>query len=243
MPWVIDSKLKVETTLLQKVVVNGKEIYKVNCVDKSGVTHTVFYKHWESGSGGGGGSGADAETKEAVANGSLAFGIINEPTTEELTTNYSVLEFSASEYSNLSSAYNFNRTTADGGEEEVDVAQMILDYFCCIMQNGYSKLDGIQSVLTEACDDGSFSQIVEQYELGTKITQWINTWIQEQTDAGTYTEAAYQEFISTTTEGGVTTLKDKMNNDENFKQARQDFMTNIAGKLGITVEQLQNGNW
>lgn len=243
MPWVIDSNFKVGTTLLQKVVVNGKEIYKVNCVDKSGVTHTVFYKHWESGSGGGGGSGADAETKEAVANGSLAFGIINEPTTEELTTNYSVLEFSASEYSNLSSAYNFNRTTADGGEEEVDVAQMILDYFCCIMQNGYSKLDGIQSVLTEACDDGSFSQIVEQYELGTKITQWINTWIQEQTDAGTYTEAAYQEFISTTTEGGVTTLKDKMNNDENFKQARQDFMTNIAGKLGITVEQLQNGNW
>lgn len=241
MPWVIDSNFKVGTTLLQKVVVNGKEIYKVNCVDKSGVTHTVFYKHWEST--GGGGSGLDAETKEAVANGSLAFGIINEPTTDELTANYSVLEFGTSEYSGLSSTYNFNRTTADGSEEEVDVAQMILNYFCCIMQKGYSKLDGIQSVLTEACEDGSFNQIVEQYELGTKITEWINTWIQEQTDAGTYTEAAYQEFISTTTEGGATTLKDKMNGDDSFKQARQDFMTNIAGKLGITVEQLQSGNW
>lgn len=241
MPWVIDSNFKVDATLLQKVVVNGKEIYKVNCVDKSGVTHTVFYKHWEST--GGGGSGLDAETKEAVVNGSLAFGIINEPTTDELTANYSVLEFSDSEYSGLSSTYNFNRTTADGTEEEVDVARMILNYFCCIMQKGYSKLDGIQSVLNEACEDGSFNQIVEQYELGTKITEWINTWIQEQTDAGTYTEAAYQEFISTTTEGGATTLKDKMNGDDSFKQARQDFMTNIAGKLGITVEQLQSGNW
>ncbi len=241
MPWVIDSKLKVGTTLLQKVVANGKELYKVDCVDKNGVKHTVFYKYWVDSEPSGGNS--DSEIKQAITAGTLAFGIINEPTTEELTTSYSVLEFSTSEHSGLSSTYNFNRTTADGGEEEVDVAQMILDYFCCIMQKGYSKLDGIQSVLTEACDDGSFDQIVTQYELGTKITEWINTWIQEQTDAGTYTEAAYQEFISTTTEGGVATLKDKMNNDESFKQARQDFMTNIAGKLGITVEQLQNGNW
>ncbi len=241
MPWVIDSNFKVGTTLLQKVVVNGKEIYKVNCVDKNGITHTVFYKHWESG--GGGGSGFDAETKQAVAAGTLAFGIINEAITDELTANYSVLEFGTSEYNGLSSTYNFSRTTADDSEEEVDVAQMILNYFCCIMQKGYSKLDGIQSVLTEACEDGSFDQIVEQYELGTKITEWINTWIQEQTDAGTYTEAAYQEFISTTTEDGVTTLKDKMNGDDNFNQSRQNFMTVIAGKLGITVEQLKNGNW
>lgn len=236
MSWVIDSKLKVDTTLLQKVVVNGKEIYKVDCVDKSGVKHTVFYKYWES-------SGSDSETKQAVLAGRIAFGIINEATSDELLEHFSVLEFNTATHDDLSNTYNFNRTTADGGEEEVDVAQMILDYFCCIMQKGYSKLDGIQSVLTEACEDGSFNQIVEQYELGTKITEWINTWIQEQTNAGTYTEAAYQEFISATTEGGVTTLKDKMNNDESFKQARQNFMTNIAGKLGITVEQLQNGNW
>lgn len=241
MPWVIDSKLKVGTTLLQKVMANGKELYKVDCVDKNGVKHTVFYKYWVDPEPSGGGS--DSETKQAVTTGTLAFGIINEATTNELLEHFSVLEFNTATHDDLSSTYNFNRTTADGSEEEVDVAQMILDYFCCIMQKGYSKLDGIQSVLTEACEDGSFNQIVEQYELGTKITQWINTWIQEQTDAGTYTEAAYQEFISATTEGGVTTLKDKMNNDESFKQARQDFMTNIASKLGITVEQLQNGNW
>lgn len=238
MPWVIDSKLKVGTTLLQKVMANGKELYKVDCVDKNGVKHTVFYKYWVEPGG-----GSDSEIKQAVTAGTLAFGIINEATSDELLEHFSVLEFNTATHDDLSSIYNFNRTTADGGEEEVDVAQMILDYFCCIMQKGYSKLDGIQSVLTEACEDGSFNQIVEQYELGTKITQWINTWIQEQTDAGTYTEAAYQEFISATTEGGITTLKDKMNNDESFKQARQDFMTNIAGKLGITVEQLQNGNW
>lgn len=236
MPWVIDSNFKVGTTLLQKVVVNGKEIYKVDCVDKSGVKHTVFYKYWES-------SGSDSETKQAVLAGRIAFGIINEATSDELLERFSVLEFNTATHDDLSSTYNFNRTTADGVEEEVDVAQMILDYFCCIMQKGYSKLDGIQSVLTEACTDGSFNQIVEQYELGTKITEWINTWIQEQTDAGTYTEATYQEFISTATDGGFTTLKDKMNSDESFKQARQDFMTNIAGKLGITIEQLQNGNW
>ncbi len=238
MPWVIYSNFKVGTTLLQKVVVNGKEIYKVDCVDKSGVKHTVFYKHWVEPGG-----GSDSEIKQAVTAGTFAFGIINEATTDELLEHFSTLEFNTATYNDLSSTYNFNRTTADGGEEEVDVAQMILDYFCCIMQKGYSKLDGIQSVLTEACEDGSFNQIVEQYELGTKITEWITTWIQEQTDAGTYTEATYQEFITTTTEGGVTTLKDKMNNDESFKQARQDFMTNIADKLGITIEQLQNGNW
>lgn len=241
MPWVIDSKLKVGTTLLQKVMANGKELYKVDCVDKNGVKHTVFHKYWVDPEPSGGGS--DSEIKQAVTAGTLAFGIINEATTDELLGRFSVLEFNTATHDSLSSTYNFNRTTADGGEEEVDVAQMILDYFCCIMQKGYSKLDGIQSALTEACTDGSFSQIVEQYKLGTKITEWITTWIQEQTDAGTYTEAAYQEFISATTEGGVTTLKDKMNNDESFKQARQDFMTNIAGKLGITVEQLQNGNW
>lgn len=241
MPWKIDSKLKVGTTLLQKVVANGKELYKVDCVDKSGAKHTVFYKYWVEPEPSGGNS--DSEIKQAVTAGTLAFGIINEAVTDELIEHFSVLEFNTTTYDDLSGTYNFNRTTADGTEEKVDVAQMILDYFCCIMQKGYSKLDGIQSVLTEACEDGSFNQIVEQYELGTKITEWINTWIQEQTDAGTYTEAAYQEFISTTTEGGATTLKDKMNGDDSFKQARQDFMTNIAGKLGITVEQLQNGNW
>lgn len=241
MPWKIDSNFKVGTMLLQKVVVNGKEIYKVNCIDKSGVTHTVFYKYWVEPEPSGGNS--DSEIKQAVLAGKLAFGIINEATTDELIENFSVLEFNTTTYNGLSGTYNFNRTTADDTEEEVDVAQMILDYFCCIMQKGYSKLDGIQSVLNGACEDGSFDQIVKSYELGTKITEWINTWIQEQTDAGTYTEAAYQEFISTTTEGGATTLKDKMNGDESFKQSRQDFMTNIAGKLGITVEQLQNGNW
>lgn len=235
MPWVIDSKLKVETTLLQKVVVNGKELYKVDCVDKNGVKHTVFHKYWES-------SGSDSETKQAVTAGTLAFGIINEAITDELLEHFSVLEFNTATHDDLSNSYNFNRTTAAGGEEEVDVAQMILDYFCCIMQKGYSKLDGIQSVLTEACTDGSFSQIVEQHELGTKITEWINTWIQEQTGAGTYTEAAYQSFISTV-DGSGTNLKEKMNNDESFQQARQDFLTLMANQLGITKDELLGGNW
>lgn len=214
MPWVIDSKLKVGTTLLQKVVANGKELYKVNCVDKNGVTHTVFYKHWVEPAGG----SSDSQTMDAVGDGRIAIGIINHAITDELKDAWGVLEFDTSFHSDLAQTYNFMREVPDEGrEEEVDIAQMILDFFCCITKKDYKNFDILQSVLTDICSNGSFSQLIEQYELGAKITEWINTWIQEQTDAGTYTEAAYQEFISITTESGFTTLKDKMNSDESFQ--------------------------
>lgn len=239
MPWVIDSKLKVETTLLQKVVVNGKELYKVDCVDKNGVKHTVFHRYWVEPTGG----SSDSETMDAVGNGSIAIGIINHAFTDELKNAWGVLEFDTGFHSDLAQTYNFRREVPDEGrDEEVDIAQMVLDFFCCITKKDYANFDILQSALTDIHNDGSFSQLIEQYGLATKITEWINTWIQEQTDAGTYTEAAYQSFISTV-DGSGTNLKEKMNGDESFQQARQDFLTLMANQLGITKDELLGGNW
>lgn len=184
----------------------------------------------------------DQQTMADVTSGALAFGIINHDYNNELLESFDTLEFSDSVHNSLTE-YNFNRTTAGGETETVDVAQMILNFFCCIMQKGYSKLEGIQAVLDEAIADGTFDQIIESNELGTQIAEWINEWIAAATTAGTYTELAYQEFISTESDTGNETLKDKMNNDATFLAAREEFKALIAEKLGITVEQLTSGNW
>lgn len=182
----------------------------------------------------------DQQTMAYVTSGALAFGIINHDYNAELSENFDTLEFSDSVHNSLTE-YNFNRTTAGDETEIVDVAQIILNFFCCIMQKGYSKLDDIQAVLNEITADGSFDQIIEK--IGTQIAEWINEWIAAATEAGTYTELAYQEFISTESDTGNETLKDKMNNDAIFLAAREDFKELIAELLGITVDQLTSGNW
>ena len=82
----------------------------------------------------------------------------------------------------------------------------------------------------------NFDNIIQKYEVCTKVTEWIKAYIQDQKSKGSYSEGKFQSFL-------ITTLRDYMNDDSDLLKARQEIMEVIAGKLGITLEKLKSGEW
>ena len=135
---------------------------------------------------------------------------------------------------------NFERELPEDGADAdglVDVAQIVKNYFGFIIKKGYeAKRNKIQSAINDAIADGTFDSIIQKYEVCTKVTKWINAYIQDQKSKGSYSEGKFQSFL-------ITTLRDYMNNDSNLLKARQEIMEVIAEKLGITLEKLKSGEW
>ena len=117
------------------------------------------------------------------------------------------------------------------------LCQIVKNYLCFIIKKGYeTRRQKIQSVLDDIIHDGTFDNIIQKYEVCTKVTNWIKTYIQDQKSKGSYSEGKFQSFL-------ITTLRSYMNDDQDLLKARQEIMEAVANQLGITLEKLKSGNW
>ncbi len=198
----------------------------------------------QSGGGGSGGSTTDpitpqedTVTKQEVLASAGGLGVINSSISDEVTEKFDTFDLGLAD---SLEGFNFERELPEdgaGAESLVDVDQIVKNYLCFIIKKGYeTRRQKIQSVLDDAIQDGTFDSIIQKYEVCTKVTNWIKTYIQDQKSKGSYSEGKFQSFL-------ITTLRDYMNNDPDLLKARQEIMEGIADKLGITLEKLKSGEW
>ena len=180
----------------------------------------------------------DTVTKQEVLASAGGLGVINSSMNDEISNEFDTFDLNSA--NNSLEQSNFERELPEDGTSEdnlVDVAQIVKNYFGFIIKKGYeAKRDKIQSAINNAIADGTFDNIIQKYEVCTKVTEWIKAYIQDQKSKGSYSEGKFQSFL-------ITTLRDYMNDDSNLLKARQEIMEVIAGKLGITLEKLKSGEW
>ena len=180
----------------------------------------------------------DTITKQEVLASAGGLGVINSSISDELTEKFDTFDLNSADNSLEQS--NFERELPEDGadaERLVDVAQIVKNYFCFIIKKGYrTRCQKIQSAINDIIADGTFDSIIQKYGVCTKVTEWINAYIQDQKSKGSYSEGKFQSFL-------ITTLRDYMNGDSDLLKARQEIMEVIADKLGITLEKLKSGEW
>lgn len=180
----------------------------------------------------------DTVTKHEVLASAGGLGVINSSMNDEISNEFDTFDLNSADNSLEQS--NFERELPEDGTSEdslVDVAQIVKNYFGFIIKKGYeAKRNKIQSAINDAIADGTFDSIIQKYEVCTKVTEWINAYIQDQKSKGSYSEGKFQSFL-------ITTLRDYMNDDSDLLKARQEIMEVIADKLGITLEKLKSGEW
>ena len=180
----------------------------------------------------------DTVTKQEVLASAGGLGVINSSMNDEISNEFDTFDLNSA--NNSLEQSNFERELPEDGTSEdnlVDVAQIVKNYFGFIIKKGYeAKRDKIQSAINNAIADGTFDNIIQKYEVCTKVTEWIKAYIQDQKSKGSYSEGKFQSFL-------ITTLRDYMNDDSDLLKARQEIMEVIAGKLGITLEKLKSGEW
>lgn len=178
----------------------------------------------------------DTVTKQEVLASAGGLGVINN-SAEEVSEKFDTFDLGLAD---LLEEFNFERELPEDGasaDNLVDVAQIVKNYFCFIIKKGYeTRCQKIQSALDDIIHDGTFDNIIQKYEVCTKVTDWIKAYIQDQKLKGSYSEGKFQSFL-------ITTLRSYMNDDQDLLKARQEIMEVIADKLGITLEKLKSGKW